>query len=247
MPLMKASYEHQALLLDLQQLDTALRQIAHKGANLPEIAVLASLEGDGSRLRSRLATEQGAWEDAQSELKRIESDVAVVEARVARDEQRIASSSSTKDVAALEGELAALAKRRSDLEDLELEVMERVESLGAVAAVTRGELDQLETRRVDAETGRDATLSELEADRAEVVANRETIAATVPADLLALYERQRDRYGVGASLLRGGVSSASGVALTGSDLAAVRAAAEDDVVLCPDSNAVLVRTYESGI
>ncbi|WP_254280999.1 zinc ribbon domain-containing protein [Frigoribacterium sp. VKM Ac-2836] len=247
MPLMKASYEHQALLLDLQQLDTALRQIAHKGANLPEIAVLASLEGDGSRLRSRLATEQGAWEDAQSESKRIESDVAVVEARVARDEQRIASSSSTKDVAALEGELAALAKRRSDLEDLELEVMERVESLGAVAAVTQGELDQLETRRVDAETGRDAKLAELEADRAEVVANRETIAATVPADLLALYERQRDRYGVGASLLRGGVSSASGVALTGSDLAAVRAAAEDDVVLCPDSNAVLVRTYESGI
>ncbi|MGY3261190.1 MULTISPECIES: zinc ribbon domain-containing protein [unclassified Frigoribacterium] len=247
MPLMKASYEHQALLLDLQQLDTALRQIAHKGANLPEIAVLASLEGDGSRLRSRLATEQGAWEDAQSELKRIESDVAVVEARVVRDEQRIASSSSSKDVAALEGELAALAKRRSDLEDLQLEVMERVESLGAVAAVTRGELDQLDTRRVDAETGRDAKLAELEADRAEVVANRETIAATVPADLLALYERQRDRYGVGASLLRGGVSSASGVALTGSDLAAVRAAAEDDVVLCPDSNAVLVRTYESGL
>ncbi|KQM26086.1 hypothetical protein IFT79_07850 [Frigoribacterium sp. CFBP 8759] len=244
---MKASYEHQALLLDLQQLDTALRQIAHKGANLPEIAVLASLEGDGSRLRSRLATEQGAWEDAQSELKRIESDVAVVEARVVRDEQRIASSSSSKDVAALEGELAALAKRRSDLEDLQLEVMERVESLGAVAAVTRGELDQLDTRRVDAETGRDAKLAELEADRAEVVANRETIAATVPADLLALYERQRDRYGVGASLLRGGVSSASGVALTGSDLAAVRAAAEDDVVLCPDSNAVLVRTYESGL
>ena len=247
MPLMKASYEHQALLLDLQQLDTALRQIAHKGANLPEIAVLASLEGDGSRLRSRLATEQGAWEDAQSELKRIESDVAVVEARVVRDEQRIASSSSSKDVAALEGELAALAKRRSDLEDLQLEVMERVESLGAVAAVTRGELDQLDTRRVDAETGRDAKLAELEADRAQVVANRETIAATVPADLLALYERQRDRYGVGASLLRGGVSSASGVALTGSDLAAVRAAAEDDVVLCPDSNAVLVRTYESGL
>jgi predicted nucleic acid-binding Zn-ribbon protein len=150
MPLMKASYEHQALLLDLQQLDTALRQIAHKGANLPEIAVLASLEGDGSRLRSRLATEQGAWEDAQSELKRIESDVAVVEARVVRDEQRIASSSSSKDVAALEGELAALAKRRSDLEDLQLEVMERVESLGAIAAVTRGELDQLDTRRVDA-------------------------------------------------------------------------------------------------
>jgi predicted nucleic acid-binding Zn-ribbon protein len=69
----------------------------------------------------------------------------------------------------------------------------------------------------------------------------------VPAELLALYEKQRARYGVGASLLRGGVSSASGVALNSSDMTMVRAAAPDVVLLCPDSNAILVRTNESGL
>ena len=69
----------------------------------------------------------------------------------------------------------------------------------------------------------------------------------MPAELLALYEKQRERYGVGASHLRGGVSSASGVALNATDLGAVRAAAPDDVLLCPDSSAILVRTAESGI
>ena len=65
--------------------------------------------------------------------------------------------------------------------------------------------------------------------------------------MLALYERQRERYGFGASLLRGGVSSASGVKLNESDMATVRAAAPDDVLICPDSNAILVRTNESGL
>jgi predicted nucleic acid-binding Zn-ribbon protein len=69
----------------------------------------------------------------------------------------------------------------------------------------------------------------------------------LPEELIALYERQRDRYGFGASLLRGGVSSASGLKLNENDMADVRAAAPDDVLLCPDSNAILVRTNESGL
>jgi len=246
MPL-TASPDDQALLLDLQKLDTTLQQLAHRARNLPETAVLATIDGDASRLRSRLASEQGALEDAEVELKRIESDVAVVQARVARDQQRLASTSSVKDVQALEGELAALSKRTSDLEDLQMDVMERVESLGAVARLTQGELDQIDGRRDEATTSRDESLAGLERERVQVAADRDTIAARVPADLLALYERQRERYGVGASLLRGGVSSASGVTLTGSDLAAVRAASAYDVLLCPDSDAVLVRTQESGI
>jgi hypothetical protein len=80
-----------------------------------------------------------------------------------------------------------------------------------------------------------------------VSANRSTIVGKVPADLMALYERQRSRYGVGASHLRGGVSGASGVRLTESDMARIRSAAPDEVILCPDSDAILVRTAESGL
>jgi predicted nucleic acid-binding Zn-ribbon protein len=65
--------------------------------------------------------------------------------------------------------------------------------------------------------------------------------------LVELYERQRERYGIGASHLRAGISSASGVALTESDLQKIRETPEDTVVLCPDSNAILVRTAESGL
>lgn len=246
MPL-KASPADQALLLDLQNLDTGLQQLAHRTKQLPEAAALAEIEKQTATLRVRLTAEEGTLEDAQRELSRIESDVEVVEAREKRDRDRLQTSSSQKDITALEQELAALKNRRSDLEDLELEVMDRVEQHGSVVSATHAELDELAARRDATAAGRDESLKGIEAEREHVVANRATIAGKVPAELLALYERQRERYGVGASHLRARVSSASGVELTGSDLAAVRSAAPDDVLLCPDSQAILVRTDESGI
>jgi predicted nucleic acid-binding Zn-ribbon protein len=246
MPL-KASPDDQALLLDLQQLDTSAQQLAHRAKQLPENALLADIEKQTSVLRGRLTTEEGTLDDARLELSRIESDVQVVEARIIRDRDRLQATSSQKDIQALEQELAALATRQSDLEDIELGVMDRVEAATAVVTATTAELDALAARRAEIEIAREAALVEIEGERVHALANRATIAGKVPEDLLALYERQRARYGVGASHLRAGVSSASGVALTGSDLAAVRAAAPDDVLLCPDSDAILVRTNESGL
>ncbi|BDZ50829.1 hypothetical protein GCM10025867_30700 [Frondihabitans sucicola] len=246
MPL-KASPSDQALLLDLQQLDTTLQQLAHRARQLPENAALAELDKQTATLRARLTTEEGTAEDARRELGRIESDVAVVEARVKRDHERLQSSSSQKDIQALEQELTALANRQSDLEDVELEVMDRVEQSGAVVEATQGELDELAAKRGELDAEREASLATVESERTHATANRTTIAQKVPADLLALYERQRERYGIGASHLRARVSSASGVELTGNDLATVRAAAPDDVLLCPTSDAILVRTDESGI
>ncbi|HXR45477.1 MAG TPA: hypothetical protein VN759_11745 [Pseudolysinimonas sp.] len=247
MALLKAAPEDQALLLDLQELDTRLQQLDHRARVLPELEVLAGLRTRHAELTATLTARTGAWEDAQTELKRVEADVAVVEARMARDRERLQATSSTKDVQALEQELDALRKRRGDLEDIELEVMQTVEDRAHELDAARAELASLDASIAESEAAKDAALADLDAERRHAAANRSTIAGKVPADLLALYEKQRDRYGVGASMLRGGVSSATGVMLGASDMNAVRSAAPDDVLLCPDSSAILVRTAESGL
>jgi predicted nucleic acid-binding Zn-ribbon protein len=244
---LKAAPEDQALLLEVQDLDTRLQRLDHQLRNLPETARLTELDGEAQNLRRTLAEQTGVLEDAQAELGRVESDVAVVEARIERDRERLQASSSVKDVQALEQELAALARRRDELEEIELVVMERVEEHETALAATRGALGELDASIAETTAARDAGAASLQRERAHVATDRETVAARVPAELLALYEKQRARYGVGASHLRGGVSSASGVALNATDLGAVRAAAPDDVLLCPDSSAILVRTDESGL
>lgn len=244
---LKAAPEDQALLLDLQALDTKLSQLDRRAAKLPEREVVDTLTAKRTELERTRAEQSGAVEDVRLELKRTESDVEVVQARIARDAERLNTSTSVKDVAALEQELEALARRKSDLEDIELAVMESLEQREGDLAATESELAALSSALGEAAAARDAALAEIDGERAHAAANRQTVAAQVPADLLALYEKQRGRYGMGASLLRGGVSSASGVALAATEMTKIRAAEPDDVILCPDSNAVLVRTAESGL
>ena len=246
MPL-KAAPEDQALLLELQALDTRIAQLAHRAARLPEIGAPQELTGRRDDMQSVVRERMGAWEDAKAELARTESDVAVVEARVARDRERLQTSSSPKDIAALEQELAALAKRRSDLEDIELEVMQTVEDRAAELETSRTALAALDASIADAQAARDTALAAIATDREHAQADRETVAGRVPAELLALYEKQRARYGIGASHLERGMSSATGVMLGASDLSKVRAAAPDDVIVEEESGAILVRTAESGL
>jgi predicted nucleic acid-binding Zn-ribbon protein len=244
---LKAAPEDQALLLDLQELDTKLQQLARRSEKLPEREVVDALTGQRAALERTKAEQSGAVEDVRLELARTEADVGVVEARIARDAERLRTSASVKDVTALEQELEALGRRKSDLEDIELAVMEALEQREGELAATDGELATLATAIAEATAARDAALAEIDAERVHAAANRQTVAAKIPADLVALYEKQRERYGIGASHLRGGVSSASGVALAHTDMTKIRAAEPDDVILCPDSSAILVRTPESGL
>lgn len=244
---LKASPDDQALLLDLQALDTKLAQLDHKSKTLPQHAVLAALTAELAGVKATVLERNGAKEDVEIELKRLESDVEVVEARIKRDTERLEASSSVKDVAALEQELTALRKRRDDLEEIELTVMERLEVAEASLAASNEQLSTLEARKAEVEAELASHLALLSDESKHTAANRQTIEAKVPADLLALYTKQRDRYGFGASLLRFGVSSANGVKLLENDLQSIRAAAPDDVLICPSSDAILVRTSESGL
>jgi predicted nucleic acid-binding Zn-ribbon protein len=244
---LKASPNDQAHLLELQALDTRISQLNHRAKMLPQIAVIAGLESESTALRVETLSSTGALEDAQRELGRIESDVAVVEARIKRDTDRLQASSSVKDVAGLESELAGLTRRHLELEEIELGVMERVEALEAASRELRAKHDELQEMIAGVAAEKDESLGVLISERTHAEANRSTIAGKLPEDLLTLYERQRARYGQGASLLRGGVSEASGLKFNEFDMAAIRAAAPDDVLICPESSAILVRTGESGL
>lgn len=244
---MKASPTDQNELLRLQTADTRLNQLNHVAKNLPQLTELAALQPDVDALRTRWIARTGELEDSRAELKRVESDVAVVEARMERDSGRLQQTSSTKDVQALEAELTALGKRRDDLEEIELTVMERVEEQEAALAAVEAERAELDSRVQALEAAKADELAKVDAQRTALAKDREAIVSGIPADLVELYEKQRARYGIGAALLVRGVSMGSNVKLTESDLSVIRRAADDDVVLCPDSGAILIRNEESGL
>lgn len=245
MSAVKADPREQRELLRVQDLDTAIEQATRSIAHPSQDGRLAELQPQAAEIRSRRLAASGELEDAKAELARVESDVEVVEARMKRDSDRVQQTASVKDVAALESELQALHKRRSDLEDIELTIMERVEGLEARLAEIDAEAAEVDSKVAALETERAAEVETWERKRKDAVADRSAVASALPADLVALYEKQRGRYGVGAARLVAGVSLASNMKLSPSDLADVRGAADDDVVLCPDSGAILIRDENS--
>lgn len=244
---MKASPTDQNELLRLQTADTRLNQLDHTAKKLPQLAELAALQPEVEALRTRWIARTGELEDSRAELKRVESDVAVVEARMARDSGRLQQTSSTKDVQALEAELTSLSKRRDDLEEIELTVMERVEEQEEALAAVEADRAELDGRVQALEAAKADELAKVDAQRTAIAKDRAAIASAIPADLIDLYEKQRARYGIGAAQLVRGVSMGSNVKLTESDLSVIRRAADDEVVLCPDSGAILIRNEESGL
>jgi predicted nucleic acid-binding Zn-ribbon protein len=244
---MKATAAAQRSLLDLQTVDTTVTRVTHRITHLPEIAAIAAVVAERDALRGTLATQLGVVEDARTELSRIESDVTVVDTRIARDTDRLAGSASAKDATALESELVSLRRRKEALEDAELEVMERLEAAEAAYNETATSDAALRDRIAELEAARDESRAGLDRELEALRASRESVVANVEESLLAVYERSRSRSGFGAALFRAGTCGACTMSLTGNDLAAVRAAASDDVVLCPECGAVLVRTEESGL
>lgn len=243
---MNASPADQLRLVEVAELDARIRQADHARKNPPQAARVQELLARRQTLSQELTTRLGARDDLRTELSRIESDVAVVDARSARDAERLASSSNSKEAQGLESELASLARRKSDLEDAELEVMERLEQ--ADAAVAEQEALIAETNAQGAELSAEAkrVVAEATASFDAAQRDRDAIAATVPADLLADYEKLSTR-GAGAAVLRARTCEWCHMVLSGTDLNALRQAPEDAVVHCPECGSILVRTYDSGL
>lgn len=230
-------------LLEVQALDTRAAQLAHQRASHPQRAVVDAAAARLAELDERLVVARTAVADARRELAKAEADVEQVRARSARDQARIDSGAvSVKDVQALSGELEALARRQATLEDVELEVMERLEQLEGELATLEAEAEQVRTEHEAATAELARVLTELDRQAEQVAAERAVKAEGLDAGLVTLYERLRGQLGgTGVAALRGNRCEGCRLELNASELARITALPDDEVVRCEECGRILVR------
>jgi predicted nucleic acid-binding Zn-ribbon protein len=241
----KAAPAEQLKLLELQGLDAKLKSLANRRRSLETDPRITDLEAALNVANGELGTAKLAVHDAEGELKRAEADVEQVAGRIERDEARLNSGTGlSKDLVALQKDIASLNKRRSDLEDVELEVLERLDSLRERQAAQQKIVDDIQGSFAGIRAELDEQLAEINAEATVLRGRRAEFAAGLDDGLLAVYEKTLARRGVGAARLFHGTSEGSGMQLSPGDLAEIKAAAEDDIVFCPDSGCILVRSAE---
>jgi uncharacterized protein len=245
----KADHFEQQRLLDLAAEDVALTQLAHRKRTLPEAAAVTAAEEAERTLSADVVRAETEVRDLGREVKRLESDVETVRQREDKDQRLLDSGSvSPKEMTNLQHELESLKRRQTDLEDQELELMERLETAEKALSVAQQGLEQARADLERAVQQRDDALADIADQTTRHEAARGEVASGISAPLLALYDRIRTQTGAtGAAMLKAGACQGCRIELNGRELAAVRNADPHEVVRCENCGRILVRTAESGL
>jgi uncharacterized protein len=237
-------------LLELQAHDSRLDQLDHQRGRLPEHEQIATTSARLAELKDLLVAAETREKDITREQAKAEADVDQVRARAVRDQERLdrGQVGSPRELENLQHEIGSLARRQSDLEDVVLEIMERRESAQARTVELRNETEQRQAELAAAETRRDEQTAVIDAEAAELGEKRKALAAGLPADLLALYERLRAHSGgVGAAAIKQRRCEGCRLELGATDVQRFRNAPEDAVLRCEECGRILIRTAESGL
>jgi predicted nucleic acid-binding Zn-ribbon protein len=231
------------LLLDVQAHDLSADQLRHRRASLPERTALAEQDATVARLSTELTELGYRLGELQRSQKRLEDEVATVDAKAQAENAKLYSGTVTspRELQAMQEEIDALGRRQRELEDEVLALMETAEPLS-------DEVDRLESLRTAAEDERDRLASaiaaaegELDAELAVVEAERSEVASGVGADLLATYEKIRGHLdGIGVARLEGTQCTGCHLSLPATEVAAVRKATPGAVVYHEECGRILV-------
>lgn len=245
---MKAEAVQQLSLLELASVDAELARLAHRSGNLPEQQQLDASVAEHRESGDRHAVLGIAIEDVDGQIAKLEEEVDSVRKREDRDRKLLHDGAvDPKHVAELQHELETLERRQSTLEDTLLETMERREELQSQQSEQAARTAELQRAVADAEERRDAAVVALEQAGHRAVSRRDELSVSLDADLFAMYERLRATGATAAGLLQARRCGACRIEIDRGELSRIAAAAEDDVVRCPECGAILVRTGESGL
>ena len=246
---MKATAIDQERLLELQKIDTQILQAEHRKKSLAELVEISRLESQLSELSSEqnhLAVDES---DIKRELAKAEEDVEQVRNRKKKDEARLASGTgSPKDLENLQHEVATLERRIAELEEVELEVMVRLDEVSGKIAALAVEITGKTGEKAALEVVANEKLDEIKRELAKLQGDRADISATIDGELIKLYEKIRsDKGGIGAAEIIRRRCTGCQLDLTAADAARFGSTALDEVIRCEECRRILIRTADSGL
>jgi predicted nucleic acid-binding Zn-ribbon protein len=237
---MKATPQHQETLLELNRIDLQLRR---NQKQIDEINRGEQVQAQRQLLLAnseRLLVARNELDALELELTRAETDLKLVEGRIAKDETRLQQSSNQKDVQGMQSELQSLAKRKGELEDAELVLLERKDEILANLKTIELERAEIQKTLEILESEQTSGLAKLNSGQQLLREDRARNLGLLTAEVSEHYEKLSSR-DVGVGRLDGLICDACGMTLSGDSIDAVRNTPADELAHCGECGAILVR------
>lgn len=237
---MKASENQQTQLLELANLDLEISRTRLTLSNLTSGLAFSDLRDAQRDSAARLIESRNALDQVELELSRAEADLKLVEQRIAKDSAALNATSSAKDAQGFQSELETLKKRKSDLEDLELAILERKEEVEAAYRTVMSDKQAIDQDLASKESANESEIMKLRSGLDLITSQRSQQASRIDAELIALYEKKSSR-GLAVGRLLGRECGACRMTIGATALAEISATPKDEIATCPDCQAILIR------
>ena len=240
---MKASPSDQQQILDVAAFDQKTTALNHTASTLPELAELISITTKSNNARDLRIAAETEHNDVKRELLRAEGDVEQIVTRINRDEARLSGgSASPKELEQLQHEVGTLNARRSELEEVELEIMMRVDEIKARITDLQSQEADFTAQINELNIRKENALARINGELEAIAQERNETLASVSPELIALYEKIRaSNNGTGAAALVAGACTGCHLSINTVELKRIADLAQDEVVRCEECRCILVR------
>jgi hypothetical protein len=237
---MKLDKASQSALLRLSEVDLEIAHIKQEITKNIESQELVDLRAKQSELAGALIASRTILENYESAQRRADDDLHLVEERIRKDKERLSQSSSPKDVQGLQSEIESLERRKSDLEDAELELLAELEqakaAMDAVASEKNANAAMLETLQESIQT----KIDELKGRGRKLTADREILVSKISEEVLKKYTALSVRQ-VAVGKIENRACTACRMGLTANMIDSINDLVDDELGVCPECQAFIVR------
>jgi predicted nucleic acid-binding Zn-ribbon protein len=230
-------------LLRVQERDIALDRLRYRRASLPEREALGDRRARAAELTVRANAIRADRDAALAEERRLDDEAQGLAAKAKQVDSKLYSGtvSSPRELLDMQADIAQLDTHRGQIEEQELEVMERRESLDTELAALEAQLGALASEIAELESTLAVSEGEVDAEIAVEEAARAQEASAVSPALLADFERRRQQnHGAGVARLVGDTCQGCRLSIPATEVDRIRHDLGDEIASCDNCGAILV-------
>ena len=238
--IMQANLQDQQSLLKLAEIDQSIDRSKNELRKLQDADEVSDARGRMLALADRLIDARNAVANINLELRRADEDLRLVESRIDKDNQRLSSTSSSKDALGMQHELEVLSRRKSELEDIELGVLEEKEILETELVKVSALKTEADGELLAVEDALEKSLALVKLEIERLIAEKSKISSAISPEVIAAYNVRIPR-GVAAARLIGRECGACRISITATNFEEISSLPADQLPECPNCQALLVR------
>lgn len=226
-------------LLDLQGVDLEIDRLLHERESLPELAAFKATHQKMETANQGLEAARAGLRETTLAVDKTNGELEIAEEKLGQEQMRLyAGGLSARDADYLRREVEMLTRKKGEMEEEVLELMERAEVQDAEVEAAVVEVDELSTSKNQLESAITEAWKGIDARLARKEERKANIVPLIDDDMVELYEGLRKaKGGVGVGRLADGVCGGCHLRITEAEELEVR---REDPPRCIHCRRILV-------